>query len=298
MTYILNERITSVPEELREFFSGLTELPTVTVGGCGSFSVQKTFDCGQAFRFDPVNDTTFAGTAFGCKLAVEQTLPGVITLYKVTREQFERRWRHYLALDEDYDAIDRFLTDAMPTERDRAVMTAAVEAGRGIRILRQEPFEALISFIVSQNNNIPRIKKIIRALCDAYGDNGSFPTAEALAEAGVDNLYALRTGFRAKYIHDAACRVASGEIDLDEILACGDYDACDRRLQTIRGVGPKVSACALLYGFGKTEAFPVDVWIKKSLERHFPDGFDVKRLGKYAGIAQQYLFYYERYING
>ncbi len=298
MTYIQNETILPVPTHLREFFAGLTEIPTVTIGGCGSFSVQKTFDCGQAFRFDPVNDTTFAGTAFGCKIAVEQTLPGVITLYNASREQFELRWRHYLALDEDYDAIDRFLIDAMPTEHDRSVMTAAVEAGCGIRILRQEPFEALISFIVSQNNNIPRIKKIIRALCDTYGENGCFPTASALAEAGVDNLYALRTGFRAKYIHDAACRVASGEIDLGEILACGDYDICDRRLRTIHGVGPKVSACALLYGFGKTEAFPVDVWIKKSLERHFPDGFDVKRLGKYAGIAQQYLFYYERYING
>ena len=298
MTYIKNERAVFVPEELREFFAGLTEIPCVTVGGCGSFSVQKTFDCGQAFRFDPVNNATFAGTAFGCKIAVEQAAPGVITLYNVSREQFELRWRHYLALDEDYDAIDRLLIGAMPNERDRAVMTAAVEAGRGIRILRQEPFEALISFIVSQNNNIPRIKKIIRALCDTYGENGSFPTAEALADAGVDNLYALQTGFRAKYIHDAACKIVSGEIDPGEILACEDYDACDRRLRTIHGVGPKVSACVLLYGFGKTEAFPVDVWIKKSLERHFPDGFDVKRLGKYAGIAQQYLFYYERYING
>ena len=125
MAYIQNERIISVPEHLREFFSGFTEIPCVTVGGCGSFSVSKTFDCGQAFRFDPVNATTFAGTAFGCTLAVEQTLPGVITLYKVTREQFELRWRHYLALDEDYDAIDRFLIDAMPTERDRRVMAAA-----------------------------------------------------------------------------------------------------------------------------------------------------------------------------
>ncbi len=298
MAYILNESIIPVPEELREFFADMTELQTVTVGGCGSFSAAKTFDCGQAFRFDPVNDTMFAGTAFGCKLAVEQTLPGTIHLYNVTREQFELRWRHYLALDEDYDAIDRFLINAMPNERDRAVMTAAVEAGRGIRILRQDPFESLISFIVSQNNNIPRIKKIIRALCETYGENGSFPTAEALAGTSVDDLFALKTGFRAKYIHDAACKVASGEINLDEILACDDYDVCDIRLRTIHGVGPKVSACVLLYGFGKTEAFPVDVWIKKSLERHFPDGFDVKRLGRYAGIAQQYLFYYERYING
>ena len=297
MSHIIEEQNLPVPPYLREFFADRTDIPTVTVGGCGSFSVTKTFDCGQAFRFDPVNETTFAGCAFGCRIAAEQTLPGTVTLYNASREHFDLRWRHYLALDEDYDAIDRFLIDSMPNERDRAMMTAAVEAGRGIRILRQEPFEALISFIVSQNNNIPRIKKIIRALCDTYGENGAFPTAEALAGAGVDDLYALRTGFRAKYIHDAACRVASGEIDLNEILACGDYDTCDRRLRTIHGVGPKVSACALLYGFGKTEAFPVDVWIKKSLERHFPDGFDAKHLGKYAGIAQQYLFYYERYIN-
>ena len=298
MAYIQNESFFPVPEHLRTFFDGAAEIPCVTVGDCGSFSAAKTFDCGQAFRFDPVNGTTFAGTAFGCRLAIEQTVPGTIHLYNVSREQFELRWRHYLALDENYDAIDRFLIDAMPDGRDRSVMAAAVEAGRGIRILRQDPFETLISFIVSQNNNIPRIKKIIRALCETYGKNGSFPTPEALADAGADNLFALRTGFRAKYIHDAACRVASGEIDLGEILACDDYDTCDKKLRTIRGVGPKVSACVLLYGFGKTEAFPVDVWIKKSLERHFPDGFDVKRLGKYAGIAQQYLFYYERYING
>lgn len=298
MAYIQNEIILPVPPHLREFFSEDTEIQTVTVGDCGSFSVAKTFDCGQAFRFDPLNDTTFAGTAFGTKVAFEQTGDGIVTVYNASGEQFERIWRHYLALDEDYDAIDRFLIDAMPNEHDRAVMTAAVEAGRGIRILRQDPFEALISFIVSQNNNIPRIKKIIRALCETYGKNDDFPTAETLADAGVDNLYALRTGFRAKYIHDAACRVASGEINLDEILACEDYNTCDTRLRTIHGVGPKVSACVLLYGFGKTEAFPVDVWIKKSLERHFPDGFDAKRLGRYAGIAQQYLFYYERYING
>ena len=298
MAYIRNESITAVPEYLRTFFDGETAIPCVTVGECGSFSVAKTFDCGQAFRFDPVNDTAFAGTAFGCNIAAEQVCPGEITLYNITRESFDTIWRHYLALDENYDAIDRFLIESMPTERDRAVMTAAVEAGRGIRILRQEPFETLISFIVSQNNNIPRIKKIIRALCESYGENGNFPTAEALAGAGVDALYALKTGFRAKYIHDAACKVACGALDLAEILACDDYAVCDRRLQTVHGVGPKVSACVLLYGFGKTEAFPIDVWIKKSLERHFPDGFDVKRLGKYAGIAQQYLFYYERYING
>ncbi len=270
---------------------------TVTLGGCGNFSVAKTFDCGQAFRFDPVNATTYAGTAFGRTVTFEQgDEPGVIRIHGTTAEEAETIWIPYLSLDVDYDAIDRFLIDAMPNDRDRATMTAAVEAGRGIRILRQDPLEALISFIVSQNNNIPRIKKIIAALCDTYGMNGRFPTAQALYEAGVAGLFALKTGFRAGYIHDAAKNILSGEVQPERILACDDYAVCDAELRKIRGVGPKVSACVLLYGFGKTEAFPVDVWIKKSLERHFPDGLDVKRFGKYAGIAQQYLFYYERYI--
>lgn len=298
MAYILDETILPIPKNSAAVFGNRETVSCVTVGGCGSFSVAKTFDCGQAFRFDPVNETTFAGTAFDRPVAFEQLGEGAIRICNSTAEEFEKIWLRYLALDTDYDAIDRFLIDAMPNERHRAVMSAAIDAGHGIHILRQDPFEALISFIVSQNNNIPRIKKIIRALCETYGVDGRFPTAQALADAGEDGLFALKTGFRAGYIHDAASKIVSGEIRIDDLLACDDYDTCDTELRKIRGVGPKVSACVLLYGFGKTEAFPVDVWIKKSLARHFPDGFDVKSLGKYAGIAQQYLFYYERYING
>lgn len=293
----LCNEIVAVPAELSEFFCGKTEVQAVNVGNCGSFSVSKTFDCGQAFRFDPVNETTYAGIAFGRRVAFMQNTDGAFTVLNSDIAEFERLWLSYLALDEDYDAIDKFIVNAMPNEDDRAVMEAAVSAGRGIRILRQESFETLISFIVSQNNNIPRIKKILCAMCDTYGEDGKFPTAEALVEAGEDGLRELRTGFRAGYIYDAAKKVMSGEIDLDEIRECGDYAYCDTKLRTIRGVGPKVSACVLLYGFHKTKAFPIDVWIKRSLERRFPNGFDLTRLGKYAGIAQQYLFYYERYIS-
>ena len=186
----------------------------------------------------------------------------------------------------------------MPSDGYRETMSRAVGYGRGIRILRQDPFETLISFIVSQNNNIPRIKKIITALCENYGENRAFPTPEALAGASVDDLFALRTGFRAKYIHDAAVKVASGEVNLSEIAACKDYGKCTEMLCRIHGVGPKVSSCVLLFGFHKTEAFPVDVWMKKSLARHFPDGFDPAPLGRYKGLCQQYLFYYERWGDG
>ena len=327
-------------------------VPCVSVGGCGNFSVEKTFDCGQAFRFDRIRaaensydsacaafvrgngcaecakpddreipengsdgadgsenasavddcklcgNAAFGGTAFGRRVVFEERGGGVIRIYGCTGEEdFENVWKKYLSLDEDYDEIDRSIISAMTCDSDRRVMEDAVRCGAGIRILKQDPFECLISFIISQNNNIPRIKKIISALCEKYGENGSFPTPEALVNAGEEGLFALKTGFRAGYIYDAAKRVASGETDLSAVFAA-DFADAEKQLCLIRGVGPKVSACVLLFGFGKTEAFPIDVWIKKSLERHFPGGFDPSRLGKNAGIAQQYLFYYERWLGG
>jgi len=272
----------------------------VTVGGCGNFSVYKTFDCGQAFRFDPVDGDTskFSGIAHGKRVIFEQTGEGQIKIHGANEEDYCDLWAHYLALDEDYDLAASTILGAMPTDADRLVMSEAVRCGAGIRILRQDPFEALISFIISQNNNIPRIKKIITALCDKYGVDGAFPTAEALYNAGEEGLFALKTGFRAGYIHDAAKKILSGEVSLSEIDNCDDYDRATEMLCKIKGVGPKVSSCVLLFGFGKTEAFPIDVWIRRSLEKHFPNGFDPSPMGKYAGIAQQYLFYYERWLGG
>ncbi|MBE6626875.1 MAG: DNA-3-methyladenine glycosylase 2 family protein [Ruminococcaceae bacterium] len=271
----------------------------VTVGNCGNFSVYKTFDCGQAFRFDPVegDNSVFSGIAHGRRVTFRQLGEGVIRIEGADEPDYRQTWEHYLALDEDYELADRTILGAMPNEVDRCVMTEAVRCGAGIRILRQDPFEALISFIISQNNNIPRIKKIITALCEKYGVDGAFPTAEALYNAGEEGLFALKTGFRAGYIHDACRKILSGEVSLHEIDKASFEDATEM-LCRIKGVGPKVSSCVLLFGFGKTEAFPIDVWIKRSLERHFPGGFDPSPMGRYAGIAQQYLFYYERWIGG
>lgn len=299
MAYIINEGNTRADGILASYFPNDAKLPYIRLGGCGGYSVAKTFDCGQAFRFDPVMSADrYDGIALDTPISFEQVSADEMIIRNCTASDFAEKWERYLSLDVDYDSIDRFIIEAMPCGEDRAVMAAAVEAGHGIRILRQAPFECLISFIISQNNNIPRIKKLITALCGSFGENGRFPTPEALAMAGEEALFALKTGFRAGYIHDAAVKIASGEIELQKIIDCDDFEKCTEELCRIRGVGPKVSACALLFGFGKTEAFPVDVWMKKSLARHFPNGFDVKSLGKYAGIAQQYLFYYERYLVG
>lgn len=264
----------------------------------GNFSVMKTFDCGQCFRFDPTAGdwSDVRGIVGNYPVRIRQLDGGV----EIDGEGDRAFWENYLSLDTDYSAIDALLLSALDRENDHAVMTAAAKCGEGIRILRQDPWETLISFIISQNNNIPRIKKIISAMCERYGEHlgdgaYAFPTPEALCDAGEDGIFQLRCGFRAKYIYDAARKVADGEIDLGAVSAMKDYADADAYLRRISGVGPKVSACALLFGFGRLDAFPIDVWVKRIMEKRFPDGLDYERFGEYAGIAQQYLFYYERW---
>ena len=276
----------------------------LTVEGIGDFSVFRTFDCGQCFRFDPVSDPSHdfevEGIAFNKYVRFAENGDGKLYV-KSSEENFHSLWFSYLGFDCDYDAInERILTSL--SGPDSLHMKKAYEASRGIRILRQDPWESLCSFIISQNNNIPRIKKIIAALSEKYGqriEGGyAFPTAEALRDAGEAAIFDLRTGFRAKYIYDAACKVSSGELSLEKVKCAATYEEADSLLRSVKGVGPKVSACALLFGFGHLDAFPVDVWIKRVIEKRFENGLDHTLFGEYAGIAQQYLFYYERYVSG
>lgn len=264
----------------------------------GNFSVSKTFDCGQCFRFEPTESSwdDVCGIVGKNKVRIRQTGDGV----EITGDGDRAFWDRYLSLDTDYSAYDSAILNALDAPDDREVVRRSVECGAGIRILRQDPWETLISFIISQNNNIPRIKKIIAAMCEKYGeriadDAYSFPDAKTLADAGEDGIFALRCGFRAKYIYDASRRVAEGDCDLAALSAMEKYADADAYLRRISGVGPKVSACVLLFGFGRLDAFPVDVWVKRIMEKRFPNGLDYTRFGEVAGIAQQYLFYYERW---
>lgn len=275
----------------------------LTVSGAMPFSVFRTFDCGQCFRFDPVPDPTFksevSGVAFGRYVSFADGEDGEI-MVRSSREDFENIWSRYLSLDTDYGKINEKLASSLEGAGSEH-MKRAIEASHGIRILRQDPWEALCSFIISQNNNIPRIKKIIREMCARYGEKieggCAFPTAKALADAGENAIFDLRTGFRAKYIYDAAKKVASGELLPDDVRSAASYEDAEKLLLTVSGVGPKVAACTLLFGFERLDAFPVDVWIKRVMERRFPDGLDPSVFGEYAGVAQQYLFYCERYCN-
>lgn len=265
----------------------------ITVSGCVPFDAVKTFDCGQAFLIEADTNGDLAGTACGRSIRIRQSSPDSFDMLGTTADEFHTLWRTYLDLDADYiSANDEILLRTAEVSRD--VMKSAIDCGSGIRILRQDPWETLVSFIVSQNNNIPRIRKILRTL---YSLNGRFPTAEDLIALGEDGLYGLKTGFRAKYLSDAARKYQSGDVDFDKIKKSDDYAECAAELEKICGVGPKVSACVLLFGFHKTDAFPVDVWMKKVIDRHFGGVLDTKAYGNYAGLAQQYLFYYERWIN-
>ena len=281
----------------------------------GNFDVNKTFDCGQCFRFERVenspHEVEYAGIAYGRAVSFGQD-GDLLYVYNSTVEEFDGIWYHYLGLDMDYGAIDACLSDCC----DSHAFAAAMECGRGIRILNQEPYEALISFIISQNNNIPRIKQIIERLCawcgtpiettaamreklSGHSSLCAFPTASALNKLGIDGLFEAKTGFRAKYIYDAVDKLLSGSVDMSAPFTFERTEDAVEYLCAIKGVGPKVASCVLLFSCEKYDAFPVDVWIKRAMTRYFPEGdFSPSVFGAYAGIAQQYLFYYERYLGG
>ena len=239
------------------------------------FDLNQIFDCGQCFRFEKCDEkeNLFEGIAYGKYISIAQTVSS-ITITGTDAAEFDRVWKHYFAIDESYIGIRDNITKHLPND---ATIRSAMEKGKGIRILRQEPWETVCSFIISQNNNIPRIKKIISALSEAFGEKilygnkiyYAFPTAESLYEAGEEKIFALKTGFRAGYLYDAAKKVVTGELNLDR-LSLYDTDELIQSLMSVKGIGPKVAACTALFGFGKNDAFPIDVWMKKVISKYYP----------------------------
>ena len=264
----------------------------ISVSGVSDFDLPRIFECGQCFRWNADENGVYTGVAFGRAARIEKR--GDEILISGSSEDFENIWRGYFDLGLDYAAIRKSLCI-------NDYMCEATAFGAGIRILRQDMWEALCSFIISQCNNIPRIKKIIETLCRLYGspfseirgEFFSFPDAGTLAGLSPDDLAPLRCGYRAPYIISAAQAVSEGRIDLDA-LSKGDPDTALRTLKTLNGVGDKVANCAVLFGLHMLDAFPVDVWMKKAIRNHCGPDFDPSVFSPYAGIAQQYMFYYER----
>ena len=260
----------------------------IILKGVECLSLPLTLDCGEAFRWAEQEDGSWSGAAYGKYLNIKEE-NGNFILKDTSLEDFENVWRNYFDLDRDYAAICAKL-------KEDELVRETIDEYYGIRILNQEPWEALVSFVISQQNNIKRIKGIIKRLCDTYGEKicdgwHAFPTRKTLSKLSVEDFEALGLGYRAKYVKKLADDVESGVIDLAAIKAM-DLDDAKKTLLSIYGVGEKVANCALLFGFQFIRCFPVDVWMKRVLQ-YYPDGLPECFSG-YEGIAQQYLFHWAR----
>ena len=256
--------------------------------GARCFDLKTIFECGQAFRWESIAPDTYQGVVGGRCRQITQSGETLI-LRGVDEHEFNSVWFDYFDLGRDYGALQAVFSC-------HKHLREAVQYCPGIRVLRQEGWEALCTFILSQNNNISRIKGLVKRLCEHFGetiDGGfAFPTPQRLAPLSPGDLAVVRCGFRAKYIIAAARAVADGQINF-EALRTLPVEQAMSILQTIYGVGPKVAHCALLFGFGRVECLPVDVWMRRALQAWFPDGLPGE-LRPVAGIAQQYIFHYAR----
>lgn len=274
------------------------------------FDLKETLECGQCFHFlnteESDNNYTYLISSFNRGLKIEQK-NGDLIFHDTTVDEYNSIWKEYFDLDRDYKSIKKEIGDASPELRD------IIEKNSGIRLLNQDFFETLISFIISQNNQIPRIKKLVNDISEKWGSKSfsyidniyNFPDAGTMDKVTEEELRELKTGFRAPYIVDAVSRFNSGEINEEE-LRHADTAECEKKLCIIRGVGNKVANCVMLFSLGKRDSFPIDVWMKRVLEQVYFNGeekskeylfdFSKDKFGSLGGYAQQYLFAFARGI--
>ncbi len=272
----------------------LTEDKLLEIKTQDDFDPVKIFECGQCFRWNAPENGDYVGVV---RSAVARVRFENGTVYIKTSGGDAAAWRDYFDLETDYAEIRAGLCVD-------DYMRRCSQSGAGIRILRQEPWEALCSFIISQCNNIPRIKGIVERLCLNFGEKTefegreyySFPAAEKIALLSEKDLAVIRAGYRAEYIINAARSVASGETDFAELDRM-DAVSAKKEIMKLRGVGSKVADCFVLFGLHKLDAFPIDVWMKRAIAEHYGKGFSPEIFGAYAGLAQQYMFHYARNVS-
>ena len=258
-----------------------------------NFDLGQICDSGQCFRMRRQSEDTFQILASDRE--IEVTRRADRWLFHCEEKEFAQFWEQYFDLKEDYE---RYREQINP--RDRYLRNAA-EFGIGIRILRQDLWEMIVSFLISQQNNIVRIRRCIENLCESYGEKKigggvgvyyAFPRPEVLAGLQEDALKGCNLGYRSKYVVRSAQSVVSGEIDLNQVRTM-PYSKARTELQKLYGVGEKVADCICLFALHQLEAFPIDTHIHQVLERHYRRGFPNRRYWKCRGVMQQYIFYYE-----
>ena len=258
-----------------------------------NFSLKQISDSGQCFRMREVCDNTYTIIAGGKYLLAEQS--GNEVILHCTGEEYEAVWRDYFDLDTDYQAYIQSID-----EKD-AYLKVAAAYGSGIRILKQDVWEMIITFIISQQNNIKRIRKCIDTICEKYGEaklsqDGNeyyaFPTPEELTKVTEEEFKACNLGYRSKYLVKTSEMIASKEFVIDDLYGMNYIDA-KQELMKLAGIGSKVADCICLFGLHMVDAFPIDTHIIKVLEEQYPHGFPFELYPGYAGILQQYIFYYD-----
>lgn len=290
----------------------------VRIEAVKNFKLKQIFECGQIFRFEEIAEDNFIVIAFGKLIEVKEENEDII-IYNTTEEDFNKIWLKYFDLDRDYSIIKKELAQDN-------LLKQSIEFGYGVRVLNQDPFEMLLSFIISARNNIPSIKKTVNKISTKWGQKidykgktyYAFPSIYEIKDATLEEIQETGASFRSKYIIDTIKNVYSAtkereepkmdqkisylKYDLEYIKSLSD-DECHIALQEFKGVGAKVADCIMLFSMEKTSAFPVDVWVKRAMI-HFYGAEDSSlnkirifarnKLGKVAGFAQQYLFYYAR----
>ena len=266
---------------------------SMIIKNISNFNLAQICESGQCFRMNRIGENTYSVIAADKYLEVRQQ--GEQCFFNCGEEMFKSFWQGYFDLDADYGAyIDKI-------DPEDEYLTRAASHGNGIRILHQDLWEMIVSFLISQQNNIVRIRRCIQNICERYGeqktaDNGkiyyAFPKPEVLAEATEAELFACNLGYRSKYVIKTAQSVTAGEADLDAIAKM-PYEKAREELLKFYGVGVKVADCICLFALHRLEAFPVDTHIKQALDEHYPERFPFERYEGVQGVMQQYIFYEE-----
>ena len=262
-------------------------------------NLKKIADSGQCFRWEELEDGSFRVPHKDSCLIIRKLTDNT---YELSCDEggYQRIWKDYLDADTDY----RSIRGRISKKKDPFLYAAAADQ-QGIRILKQDPWEALISFIISQNRNIPAIKRSIELLCEKAGKKRkdplgrayySFPGPEAVRAMSDEDLAGCRLGYRDEYIKRTAAAVCDSSLDIKALTECSEEEAFDR-LISLHGVGKKVASCVMLFGLHFINAFPVDVWVKRILENEYPSGYPMDDYAPYNGIYQQYMFAYYRKLN-
>ena len=273
-----------------------------------SFELEDIFECGQCFRWNKQPNGSYTGVAKNSVINVKKD-GNKIVFSGSSKADFKKLIRDYFDLDRNYDELKEKLSKIDEN------LEIATKFGKGIRILNQDLWETIISFIISANNNIPRIKKIIEKMSQNYGEkiewNGniyySFPTPEALEKASLEDLRELGLGFRDIRIYNTTRKILSKEFDIDSFKKIENTDEMREKLLSLDGVGPKVADCILLFSMKRFDVFPIDVWVRRVMNELYIHNENEEKVNKkeiekiakekflgYQGLAQQYLFYHRR----